>query len=410
MRFELLRAFTLACLFGLAPAPAYAQLDAWLLTMGVGDGLWERFGHTALRVSDGQNDVVYNFGAAPFTRPSFLWEFLRGEAEFRVVYSSYQKTVARYRGWDRTLSQQKLRLSPERTLWLARELASFATPPKNRYRYDHIHNNCATQIRDLLDVASDGALRRAGLGRQLGARTYRDDMLDGVRGHWAGHLGADLISGPYEDKRVPDGWVEMYLPFALRDAVAAARLSDGTPLAAPPELVYERVGAAPNLASPYSARRALVTATALISALVMLARRSRGPRALRRVAQLAAVALILLFSVFGLICMLLALFSTIPNLVPNYNAYLFVPFDLVFLRLTRGLWDGALPQMSAWLGRYLGLRSAVVLAIAALALGGWLAQDNLSFIVAASLYLGAMWALLLRRRQSDSDGELLRAR
>lgn len=366
--------------------------------MGVGDGLWERFGHTSIRVSDGALDVAYSFGAAPFSKPSFLWQFLRGEAEFGVVVERTATTLERYRKWDRTVWQQKLRLTPERALWLARALATNVRPPNNRYRYDHIHNNCATRIRDLIDQASSGALRRAAAARVTPGRSYRDDMLEGVRGHWAGHLGADLISGPYEDEAVPDGWVEMYLPLALRDRVAEARLDDGSPLAEPTRVLDTRKGPVPNAEDPEAARLGLVLIAAAVLALVLLSRLRRAPELVRLVAQVGMGALIVMLSLFGLVCVPLALLSRVPNLSPNYNAYLFVPFDLVFFALTRGLADArGLAPVSLRLLRYYAWRLGVVVIVAALSFSGTLGQNNQAFALAALCYVAALGALAYRR-------------
>jgi Domain of unknown function (DUF4105) len=403
LRNALLRGlFWLTLLLAACASPARADepppIEAWLLTMGVGDGLWERFGHTAIRVSDGRNDVAYSFGAAPFSKPSFLWEFLRGEAEFMVVAEHTGTTLERYRKWDRTVWEQKLRLTPERALWLAVELASHTRAPKNRYRYDHIYDNCATRIRDLIDQASSGALRRAGMARVPPGRTFRDDMLDGVRGHWAGHLGADLISGPYEDVTVPDGWVEMYLPLALKDRVAEARLDDGTPLAEPMRALYTRQGPSANSEAPSAARSALMALAAAVMLLALASRHARAPEAVKLLAQVGMGALIVMLSVFGLVCVPLALLSRIPNLSPNYNAYLFVPFDLVFFGLTRGLADaGGAPAVSIRLLRYYAWRLGVVLVVAGLGFAGVLGQHNDAFTVAALCYVAGLGALAFRR-------------
>jgi hypothetical protein len=385
---------TVVCLLG-AAAPARAELDAWLLTMGVGDSLWERYGHTAVRVSDGTLDVAYSFGAAPFGQPSFIWSFLRGEAEFGVVVDTYPATMRRYEKWDRTVWEQKLHLPPERMLWLARALAAHVRPPLNRYRYDHLYNNCATQVRDLLDQASTGALRRAGLAHVVGGRSFRDDMLEGAAGHWLGHIGADLISGPYEDRPVPDGWVEMYLPLALRDRLAEARLDDGTPLAAPMHELRARKGPVPNAEPIHAAQQALATLALAIFALVLGACHARAPELLRLLAQVALRALIVMFSVFGLAVVPLVLVSSIPNLSPNYNAFLFVPFDLVFFGLTKGLME-ARPR-SRPLMRYLVLRAAVVGITAALAFTGLLGQEDQAFALAALAYMGSLGVVAWKR-------------
>jgi hypothetical protein len=394
---------TLLCLL-LAP-PARADLDIWLLTMGLGDSMWERYGHTAVRVSDGLRDVTYSFGAAPFNQPSFIWHFLRGEADFGVIAEDTQSTMRRYAGWNRSVWEQHLRLPDARAQWLAQALAAHTRPPLNRYRYDHLYNNCATQVRDLLDQASVGALRRAGHAHST-RQTFRDDMVSGAAGHWAGHIGTDLIGGPAQDEPVPDGWVEMYLPVALRDRVAEARLDDGSPMAEPAREILSRNGPPPNEEPVNAARLALVLISAAVLALVLASLAWPGAELLALLAQLGLRALVLMFSIFGLVVVPLALVSRVPNLSPNYNAFLFVPFDVIFFGITKVLVDRA-AALSRPLVRYLIVRTAAVWVCAGLLPLGVLRQQNQAFVASAALYTAALvaiaWTARLRRNAPSAD-------
>jgi hypothetical protein len=385
---------TLVCL--VFAAPARAELDIWLLTMGLGDSMWERYGHTAVRVSDGLRDVTYSFGAAPFNQPSFVWRFLRGEAEFGVIAENTPSTLRRYAGWNRSVWEQRLQLPEARAAWLAEALAAHTRPPLNRYRYDHLYNNCATQVRDLLDQASVGALRRAGQAHAT-HQTFRDDMVEGAAGHWAGHIGTDLIGGPAQDQTVPDGWVEMYLPIALRDRVAEAQLDDGRPMAEPAREILSRKGPPPNEEPANAARLALVLISGAVLALVLAALAFPRAELLALIAQLGLRALVLMFSVFGLVVVPLALLSRVSNLSPNYNAFLFVPFDLIFFGLTKALVDPAAP-LSRPLARYLSIRTAAVWLCALLLALGVLTQQNQAFVASAALYTAALSAIAWKSR------------
>src|SRR5690554_5481762 len=74
-----------------APADAAAQppaaasepgseLAIYLVTMGPGDAVWERFGHNALWVHDAATgqDLAYNYGMFDFDEPGYLRNFIRG--------------------------------------------------------------------------------------------------------------------------------------------------------------------------------------------------------------------------------------------------------------------------------------------------------------------------------------------
>src|SRR5690348_5239576 len=73
-----------------APAEPGSELTITLLTMGVGEQVWEQFGHNALWFhverppSMGPSvDVVYNWGIFDSSQPYFIPHFLQG----RMMYS-----------------------------------------------------------------------------------------------------------------------------------------------------------------------------------------------------------------------------------------------------------------------------------------------------------------------------------
>ncbi|MBL8961188.1 MAG: hypothetical protein JNJ98_15130, partial [Gemmatimonadetes bacterium] len=59
-----------------APVPG-AELEVYLMTMGPGDLIWERFGHNAVGIRDraAGTDVVYNWGVFDFDEADFLPRF-----------------------------------------------------------------------------------------------------------------------------------------------------------------------------------------------------------------------------------------------------------------------------------------------------------------------------------------------
>ena len=64
-----------------AAGPPGSELEVYLMTMGQGDMVWERYGHNAIGIRNRQTgeDVVYNWGLFSFDEPGFIGRFLRGE-------------------------------------------------------------------------------------------------------------------------------------------------------------------------------------------------------------------------------------------------------------------------------------------------------------------------------------------
>ena len=294
-----------------------------------GAALYERFGHGALRVYEGSTDLVYSFGAAPFSDPGFLWRFARGEGEFRAVAEPYQKVLALYRAADRTLLRQELLLPHVQRSELAHALWAATRPGYDRYVYDQLYDNCATRLRNLIDRASRGALTRAASQRSP-AHSYRDDTLAAMAGHPVGHWALDLIGGRHQDLPVTS-FHEMYLPAALRARVAEAvtvLAGKERPLADAAEVVLQRRG--PPLASGgrFAARAIMVSLASLLAALTLLGARAQRSGA-RRAAALSGLALLLSSSLFGCLVWPLAVLSRVHNFSPNENVVLFWPSDLV---------------------------------------------------------------------------------
>src|SRR5688572_9107631 len=98
-----------------ASAPARAATRVELYTMGVGDVVFERFGHAALCVIRDEDPAgrCYNYGTTDFARPKQLvWDFIRGRARFHVSVHTPGGMVATYRARRRSVWRQPLPLAP----------------------------------------------------------------------------------------------------------------------------------------------------------------------------------------------------------------------------------------------------------------------------------------------------------
>jgi hypothetical protein len=99
--------------------PGHAELYAQepvieLVTMGIGELIWERHGHIALCVREAGRHRCYSYGVAEFHKPlSMAWAFFRGAKSFWVAEQSPGQMLAVYTRADRTVWVQPLPLSPE---------------------------------------------------------------------------------------------------------------------------------------------------------------------------------------------------------------------------------------------------------------------------------------------------------
>lgn len=221
---------------GAAAAAPLPPVRVSLLTMGPGDALFTMFGHDALLLErEGLPSLVYNFGM--YTPESITPpRILSGHARYFLNVELYGTTLEQYRREQRSVILQRLSLEPAAAERLAAALSENSKPANAAYRYDYAYDNCTTRVRDALDRALDGRLRRS-LPASV-ATTYRDHALRMSAGDLGVYLAFDLGLGAPADKPLT-GWDDAYLPDRLLQAVRKVKLASGDPLVGAEETLLE---------------------------------------------------------------------------------------------------------------------------------------------------------------------------
>ncbi|MBP6534682.1 MAG: DUF4105 domain-containing protein [Arenimonas sp.] len=232
MAIEVRRLFAVLALlcFSLLSLPATAQLRVGVMTMQPGGIFWERFGHNAIVIDDGKQVLSYNFGFFDLSEPGFTRNFIAGRMNYILAALPLEQDLAYYRQAGRGVSIQWLNLSEGQKARINRRLQYLAKPENARYRYDYYTNNCATQVRDVLDETLDGRLYRL-LSASSQGNTYRSES---VRLAWPAKwmaLGFDLGMSGNGDKPLSK-WQEAFIPMLLERSLGGVSLQDGQPLVA----------------------------------------------------------------------------------------------------------------------------------------------------------------------------------
>lgn len=224
-----------------------ATVDAYLITMGPGEVVWEKFGHNALLFHDsstGRADV-YNWGIFSFEQEDFFRRLLFGHMRYMVARTTLDRTVRAYRASNRTIWARPLRLTPSQVAELERA-ARIAVRPENRfYDYDPFLDNCSSRVRDFLDRALDGRIRAATDTIATGTtfRSHTRRLLQRV--DWA-HAGIMVMLGQGTDRSLT-AWDEMFLPIRMDERLASVtveRDGEAVPLVGPADTLF-RAGRAP---------------------------------------------------------------------------------------------------------------------------------------------------------------------
>jgi hypothetical protein len=182
------------------------------------------------------------------------------------------------------------------------------------YAYDHFWDNCTTRVRDVLDNATNGALRN--MKETTDGRTYRDLARHGFFGMRIPLLITDIAMGRVTD-RVPTYWERMFLPDYLREA--AAKLWKIEPM-----VVYQRKGP-PSAESGPSGRVWFALVLLLLTAPAWATR--LWGRFERTGLAVAVIPAVLLGSVFWF----LAIISPLPYVHINESCLVLLPTDLLLV-------------------------------------------------------------------------------
>jgi hypothetical protein len=262
-----------------------SELRVYLMTMGPGALVWERFGHNAIWIHDptAEPDTTYNYGLFDFQQENFLLRFIRGQMWYWMAGIPAEPYVRSYVRDNRSVWLQELNLPPRARLEL-RDFLRWNERPENRfYHYDYYDDNCSTRVRDAIDRVIGGAIR-ARTDTVPTGKTYRFHTQRLTANDPPIFTGLLLALGPGVDRPI-SAWEEMFLPLALREHVreVTVRGPDGTqvPLVAGERTLFESTATPPPDAPPPWLRWYLilgVTVGAVVFALGATARRSRAGR------------------------------------------------------------------------------------------------------------------------------------
>jgi len=239
-----------------------------LMTFGVGEVVFEKFGHAAICLryhEPGHEPMCFNFGVTDFAEGApMIWSFLRGRQEFWVEPLSFAGMMAFYEAEDRDIFVQTLPLTAAQARALEARLWASLDGPDSRYHYDHFEENCTTRLRDLIDQATGGKLAIGGdveyplTYRELGRRGFASaPPLVAL---------ADFVFGRSLETH-PTVWQAMFHPAIFRAAIEQR-------LGAVPRQLYKRRG--PEFATDGPTGRLDLLAFAVLFALPLAIARARG--------------------------------------------------------------------------------------------------------------------------------------
>ncbi|MBK9257035.1 MAG: DUF4105 domain-containing protein [Saprospiraceae bacterium] len=215
------------------------KIEISLLTCRPGSEIYSMYGHNAIRINNTVtgNDYVFNYGTFDFNTPGFVIKFMRGKLPYLLSVARYDQFLYEYNYLERDVYEQVLNPDSLEKMRIINYLEKNYLPENRAYAYDFFYDNCATRLRDVLNI---------GFGENLhwnqsnaSGKTFREIIKEYQSVMPWIDFGVDLIIGAKADK-VTSLAEEAFIPDYLMNAVLDASLTTETgkrPLAQETRLV-----------------------------------------------------------------------------------------------------------------------------------------------------------------------------
>jgi hypothetical protein len=347
-----------------------SELTVYLMTMGEGELVYERFGHNAIWIRDpvGGTNNTYHWGVFDFAEPGFVWRFIQGRMWYGMEAFDAFHAIQAYPRMNRSVWVQELSLTPAQRRDLVDFLEWNRLPENSSYRYDYYYDNCSTRLRDALDLALGGQIRARTEGLPAG-ETFRSHTRRVTAHDPIAYTGLNIGLGQGVDRPITV-WEEMFLPLSMREIVRDLTVTgpDGAevPLVRSEQTLFTADRPPLPQAPPRWWPRYLLLGAALAGLLLALGHVSHRSRSARAGLATLGSAWALTAGILG--CLLAFLWGFTDHAAAYYNQNLFhlnpvaLPLALLFPAL---IYQPARPAVRRW-------APALALAVAALSLLGLL--------------------------------------
>jgi hypothetical protein len=313
-------------------AAAPDSLIVSLLTLGPGAPLFDRFGHTAVRIRRPLSglDSAWNWGMYDFNAPNFIGRWLTGDTQYWMAGYPTAQFVNYYRANGRVVIEQELTIDLAGADSLLRFLRWNAREENKFYRYDYYLDNCSTRARDALDMALGGAiLRSLGGDRKDAAITFRSETLRHSQAFPTIAFGMTFALGRRADAGLSP-WEQSFIPTRLRDQLRTVRVGDAPLVRAERTLVPEGQ-IADESAVPSYAAPALIVGVVLHLAILLLGRAARSSAAARALVAIGGSVWHLLAGIAGTMVLFAGLFTRHEFMGANASVLLGTPVSLALV-------------------------------------------------------------------------------
>lgn len=185
-----------------------------VITCDTGNESYSLFGHTALRISDVDNnlDVVYNYGAFDFATPNFVAKFAKGDLQYFAIAHSFSDFISQYTYEQRSVFEQELLIPAVYKQKLFDNLNTVLTSEERYYTYKFIDRNCTSMVVEILNktLGSNVVFKKTDTDK-----TYRSILYPYFDNSFYQKLGTSIIFGT----KVDEYGTRIFLPLELHGSL-----------------------------------------------------------------------------------------------------------------------------------------------------------------------------------------------
>ncbi len=317
-----------------------------LMVIGASDEIFIWWGHATLIIENTKYDhsVIYDWGIFSYPSDSFLMDWIRDKVAYKCAVASAKPDIYGYIGEDRDIVVYVLDLEPDKKQAILDYAVNNVHPANCWYTYHPFEDNCATSIRNLIDLGTGGQLKER-LSNTPGRFTYRQHLRRFIwfrtisDGFYSFLMGQDL------DKNI-SAWEEMFLPIEIGRNVSDFKYIDSSgnerQLVTRVEMLNATKNRPPVLNEPLNqwplAMFLGFTVTALLMGIITL--RKKNPVSGSIAWGLAQTLLGLLFGISGVVLFFVMFFMKHEYFRNNFNLLLINPLILAAVPLGIGVMFG----------------------------------------------------------------------
>ena len=209
-----------------------------LLTVGTGEDLAAKFGHSAIRLQDPTLgiDEVYGYGTYDFEDPNFYLNFTRGKLSYTISRMPYRIFERGYTIERRWVKEQALSLNLIQRQNIVGFLENNLLPENKKYKYDFLFDNCATRIPMVFEKTLGNALQ-FNFDHLENQYTFRQLIHQNLNPNTWSNFGIDLALGSVIDRKATP-YEHLFLPLYVYEQMKHTTIN-GKPIVKNEQLLLD---------------------------------------------------------------------------------------------------------------------------------------------------------------------------